>query len=234
MLFDDDEARNEQESRLDPQELLRSIANPVPLAPFQPYESYRHALGRDNDQMFFGLAEFSARDAFIENYGFVLVTQEVLSSLCELLRGRRVLDAGCGSGYLAHALGQRGIDVLAVDHCDYRQSEDAASFPMRQVWRLDLQADAVSLLPGDFDAVMLSWPDYSSSFGTRVLEAMRPGQLLVYQGEGRGGCTADDAFHSALFDTLRWAVCREESQALNTRHFQFLAVHDRWHVYRCR
>ncbi|NCU99056.1 MAG: methyltransferase domain-containing protein, partial [Betaproteobacteria bacterium] len=39
----------------------------------------------------------------------------MLAALGDDLQGRRILDAGCGTGAMALELAQRGADVLAVD-----------------------------------------------------------------------------------------------------------------------
>jgi magnesium-protoporphyrin O-methyltransferase len=41
--------------------------------------------------------------------------QQLLSWLPEDLRGRRILDAGCGTGSMATAMAQRGAQVIAID-----------------------------------------------------------------------------------------------------------------------
>jgi len=66
---------------------------------------------------------------------------------------------------------------------------------------------------------------------------MSPGQTLIYQGEGRGGCTADDAFfqhlesvHEETGESL-WIPLQSLSQRLNECHFRFSGMHDRWQVW---
>ena len=157
------------------------------------------------------------RQQFVQDYGYVLITEETLTALVSLLAGKKVMDAGCGSGYLALALSERGVDVTAVDTVDYPKSGDRG-YPFKKRYKLDHQGSAVDLLPGDFDAVLLSWPCYSSSFGFDVASAMQSGQMLVYQGESRGGCTGDDAFHDFLYNKARWIEDERRSEVLNAHH----------------
>lgn len=54
------------------------------------------------------------------------------SQLRELIVGRRVLDYGCGSGYLAEKLSRNGYEVFTTDILDYRY-EEARHLPFVQM-----------------------------------------------------------------------------------------------------
>ncbi|MFF2807986.1 class I SAM-dependent methyltransferase [Streptomyces sp. NPDC058000] len=102
------------------------------------------------------------------------------------VRGRRLLDAGCGHGYFSRMLAARGAHVTAVEPTDgmlayARQKEDALGQGIRYV-----QADLARLpdLGGDFDAVVCSMvlpavPDWKPAMRACV-QALRPGGLLVF------------------------------------------------------
>lgn len=154
---------------------------------------------------------------------------EVLASLRNLLRGLRVLDAGSGSGWLSRELGLGGVTVVAADIQNYEAPGLKGAHPMRTVFQLDYQGDAVALLPGPFDAVLLVWPDHASPFAADIAEAMRPGQRLLVNGEGPRGCTADDAFFRALDGDFQ----PEPTAAalLNEGHVAFPGARDEWSVW---
>lgn len=57
---------------------------------------------------------------------------------------------------------------------------------------------------------------------------MKPGQMLVFEGEGEGGCTGDDAFFELLSSSFAEHVA--QSRRLNAGHVQFPGIHDRWSV----
>ena len=59
-------------------------------------------------------------------------------------------------------------------------------YPMRSVFRLDHHRDAVALLPGSFDMVLLVWPNIDTPFGEQVAHAMRSGQVMILEGEEKG------------------------------------------------
>lgn len=202
----------------------------TPLEPFWPEARY---LEYFNNLPVNLVSSFFARDAYVKKYGFALVSRETLSVLKDLLGGGPVLDAGAGTGYLAERLGGEGVKVVAADIRDYSLAQDSEGYPFQTVHRLDrVVGHAAELLPGEFTAVLLSWPCYQSSFAYEVAQAMQAGQTLVYQGEGVGGCTGDDAFHALLRDTGQWKPMTLRTEQLNAHHVQFSGIHDWWHAYK--
>lgn len=102
------------------------------------------------------------------------------------LQDRRVLDAGCGNGYLSRLMAQRGARVVGVE---------SAAGPLGYAKRLEerqplgieyLRADLSRLghLGDPFDAVvanmvLLDIPDWRAALANCV-EVLCPGGLLVY------------------------------------------------------
>jgi SAM-dependent methyltransferase len=165
------------------------------------------------------------RGAFLQEeyrsrFGFPLVTAETLNELSKLLAGKRVLDAGSGTGFLSHALSERGISVFAVD-------DESADYGFSTVFRRDATVDAPNFLPEEFDAVILSWPCRATDFAYRVASSMRPGTTLVYEGEGPGAATAGDDFFRL---TGQWPRQSSANAALNSGHMRFPGLNDRWDV----
>ena len=100
--------------------------------------------------------QWHLRHRYLHEFGFCLFTAECISSLVALCEGKKVLDAGSGSGWLAEQLAQQGIAITAADWTDYRKPRDKKrGYPMQSVFRLDHHGDAVALLPGNFDVVLL-------------------------------------------------------------------------------
>jgi len=214
------------------------------LEPFKPRDYYVRELELDPDRPFAFLMKHTslcasadspeavqaALDAMLRvpllkeeyhaHFGFPLVTAECLDRLHILLRDKHVLDAGSGTGFLAQALAERDISVVAADNQDQ-------NYGFQAVYRRDSSQDAADLLPGTFTAVLLSWPCAMSDFAFRVANAMSAGALLVYQGEGPGGATAAHDFFALTRD---WPRDDEASTALNAMHAQFAGIKDRWTV----
>ena len=58
---------------------------------------------------------------------------------------------------------------------------------------------------------------------------MRKNQIVIYQGEGFGGCTGDDQFHEYLFSDN--FVHLPITEVLDNFHVTFPTMHDRFYVY---
>ena len=171
------------------------------------------------------------RRRYKQEFGFCLFTAECIFSLAALCKGKRVLEAGSGSGWLADQLAQHGIEITAADWTDYRQSRDnTRGYPMRSVFRLDHHGNAVALLPGCFDVVLLVWPNLNTPFAEHIAHAMRSGQILIYEGEKNGGCTATEEFFNVLISDFEFL--NVETMALNGYHRTFPGLHDQWQILR--
>ena len=197
--------------------------NAEPLIPGQPFASYP-----ERDPLAFKTS--MKRDKYIREYGFCVFTQEVLEALASILEGKKVLEAGSGSGWLSLALGQLGVEIIAADWRDYGQPPERSGhgYAMQRSFRLDHHGDAVELLPGNFDAILLVWPNWRSEFGERVLQAMRPGQIFVYEGEQEGGNCGTDAFFALLRQQFQTDIGATER--LNENHWRFPSMNDFWLV----
>jgi SAM-dependent methyltransferase len=114
-----------------------------------------------------------------------LVNPTLLRMLGDV-RGRRVLDAGCGNGYLSRMLAERGAQVVGVEPgqvlFDFAVEKEA----QRPRGIRYVQADLCDLpdLGGPFDAVVASMvlpvvPDWARAMRACV-EALSPGGVFVF------------------------------------------------------
>ena len=172
---------------------------------------------------------YGIRKRYNREYGFCLFTAEVVEALTKQLAGKKVIEAGSGSGWLSNALGERGIDITAADWTDFRTAERGRGYAIENVYRLDHHGDVLTLLPGDFNAVILVWPNLNSPFGFNVANAMQPGQVLVFEGEDQGGCTGDDDLYDLL--DSGFVLLDVETAALNKDHRTFPGLDDKWSVW---
>lgn len=106
---------------------------------------------------------------------------ELVESL--LGAGRRVLDAGCGTGRVAIELARRGIDVVGIDADESMLATARAKAPELHWERGDL---ADSVLGGPFDLTVLAGnvmiflePGSEGRVLANLAAALRPGGLLV-------------------------------------------------------
>ncbi len=132
--------------------------------------------------------------------------------------GSGLIDPMAGSGYWAYLLGQLGVDVICYDLAP----------PGKNFWHHTAHVEiaemdgAESVLLHPDRTLLLAWPQYNHDSGQRTLAAY-PGHRVIFNGEGRGGCTGTDAMHDMI----------EGSWAEKDRHspIQWLGVHDRITVY---
>ncbi len=138
---------------------------------------------------------------------------DALLRLFRTLTPRRVLDLGCGVGWLSYQMARRGIDVFAVDLLQdevlgLRAAEAYvnAGAVFERVWaeleRLPFQA-------GTFDAVICNASlHYSTSLGTALAEVsrvVRPGGVFVVMNspvhrDSRSAERAERSFRGRLSD----------------------------------
>lgn len=114
-----------------------------------------------------------------------LVNPELLRLLGDV-RGRRVLDAGCGNGYFSRMLAERGAEVVGVEPTEamvtFARDKEAESGQGVRYVQADLTRSPD--LGGAFDAVVCSMvlmaiPDWKPAMRACV-EALRPGGLFVF------------------------------------------------------
>lgn len=166
------------------------------------------------------------RDEYVKT-SWTILTHEVAVLLAAYIGKRKTLDAGAGTGYMSAHLEQLGATNITASDIG---GEMFSKYGMSQVYKRDHEGDSCSLLPGDFEVVILSWPPYNKPFGFLVAEKMKPGSILIYNGEGDGGNTGDDVFHYSL--DIDFELQEEITDNLNNEHVRFSGINDRWHVYK--
>jgi hypothetical protein len=102
-------------------------------------------------------------------------------------------------------------------------NNDTNPYHFSHVWTHVEQGGPDELVKYKDHALFLCWPDYDSSFASDCLVHYK-GDTVIYVGEGFGGCTANDEFHSTLSD----AWTRLET----VRIPQWDGIHDKLWVYR--
>lgn len=116
---------------------------------------------------------------------------ELGAPLLELLApraGERILDLGCGDGFLTERLAALGCDVVGVD----ASPEQVAAAQRRGLYARVARAEALPFA-GEFDAVfsnaVLHWVKDAAGAISAVRRALRPGGRFVAE-LGGAGCVA--------------------------------------------
>lgn len=136
---------------------------------------------------------FADRFDMCGTYSWAICSPGDIAWLKDILGGQGVVEPGAGTGYWAWQMEQAGIDVAAYEPSDQEPGNHFA----RRTWTTLLRDDHSA--PGHHPdrALFLCWPSYAEPWAAQSL-ACYEGDLLVYCGEGEGGCTADDSFFHLL------------------------------------
>jgi len=162
------------------------------------------------------ISAFSARHDLAPKYAWAVPSDEALSAIIEH-SPQGVVEIGAGSGYWAWLLRERSVDVVAYDRKPYHNAQVDAKWSLVKrggPWHSKLFPERT---------LFLCWPPYAHSMAFQALSYYQ-GQTLAYIGEGEGGCTGDDQFHSAL--EKEW----EEIQFVGLP--QWPGIHDNLVIYR--
>ncbi|MBQ6972875.1 MAG: methyltransferase domain-containing protein [Synergistaceae bacterium] len=140
---------------------------------------------------------YSSGFSFVYNYG---------GDVLNLIDGenvRDVIDLGCGTGVLTHALSERGFNVTGIDASEDMLAKARANYPGLRF----LQGDAVNFTvdaPVDavFSNAVLHWIDREKQPDMMrcVNDALKPGGQFVFE---MGGCGCAKKIHDSLGENFR-------------------------------
>jgi hypothetical protein len=156
------------------------------------------------------------RSALCARYAWSVPTPGDITWLVGMLDGCGVVEIGAGSGYWAWQMAQAGIDVIAYDP---EPPGPENRYNQHRVYHPVQIGDALCAADHPDRALFLCWPSYGDPWAAQALAAYR-GDLLLFAGEGGGGCTADDDFFAML--DKDW---EEVSSA--PRHVTYWGIHCR-------
>ena len=167
------------------------------------------------------------RRIYTRKVGWFILTNEVKQILVDFLKGKKVLEVGSGTGYLAYHMKEGGVeDYTAVDKRETRYWDPETTRIFEGI-----QGDALEFIKPEVDVVIMAWPPYDDPFGEMVLNRMTPGQILIYQGESYRGCCGNDE----MFDEIeeRFKTLQVIEDKLDDEHIRFDGYYDHWNVYQC-
>jgi len=168
------------------------------------------------------------RDDYINNYGFYLVNDKFINITDKLFRNNKILEVGAGTGFLSKLLQDVGLDVTPTD-----KSIENNQYGFSKKHTDIIEVDSIKHLKDNnskYDMVIMSWPDYSSSFANNILKNMTQGQILMYIGEGYGGCTANDDFYDKLENCA--SLLEKETSLYKPANLAWFGIHDRVKLYK--
>ena len=167
---------------------------------------------------------FKLREQWIKKGMYALVTWSWVTPFAKWIGNKKCLEVMAGRGWLSLALRSLEIDIIATD--DYSWSKERNwDEPVTEVEELNA-LESIDKYGKDIDLLIISWPymDDTAYKTIKVLHKVNPNALVVYIGEGDGGCTADDDFHNHFRE-----IEDEEFQKSVSNFQSWWAIHD--HVY---
>lgn len=140
---------------------------------------------------------FRHREELVKKYAWSIPDDAIAQAILEHTPHRKIVDVGAGTGYWGWFLSQYGLDVVCYDIEPYHNDYSANK------WLEVKKGGPESAGIHPERALLLCWPPYSDSMAAQTLKAYQ-GDLLIYIGEGRWGCTGDDDFHYQIEESGTW------------------------------
>lgn len=136
------------------------------------------------------LNKWRARETCIQHGMWAIVEKGWTKKLAKWIGNRKVLEIMAGRGWLARALSEYGVEIIATDSGRWDDKHTAIEnvFPVQRT-------DAVNAVREiDADVLLVSWSPYGDETITKACEAWGRGRPILYIGESTGGCNAPDSF----------------------------------------
>lgn len=152
---------------------------------------------------------YGVKEAAVSKYAWAVPNDHAIQAL---VLHSPIVEIGAGTGYWARMVSIAGGYIVAYD----KKVRKPAYFDVQ------LGGPEKILLHQD-QTLFLCWPPYATSLAADCLKVYT-GKTVIYVGEGDGGCTGDDAFHTALE--------REWEEVVRIFIPQWVGIHDRMYVYK--
>lgn len=167
-------------------------------------DTYPNEISSWDYNRFVGYGKGLDRDDIIKLSSFPIISNDWLSPLAEWIGDRKCLEIMAGTGMLSRGLSNFGIDIMSTDNFSWI-SEHANWFNENSTWypveNIDC-IDAIEKYGKNTDIIICSWAYMDDGLYNALLKMREtnPKCLMIYVGEGDGGCTASDKFFESLIE----------------------------------
>ncbi len=145
----------------------------------------------------FMIDTYMLRSVYTKYASWAIYTAEFLSSLAEMVEGRRVVEVGAGRGLLQPLMRERGIDWLSTDRTP-PQRLPGHPYVMKRGWQRALKPKWGA------EVAFMSWWPYQDGDDCQIAaRCVEMGIPLIVVGEGYWGCTGTKEFWS---DDQPWKI----------------------------
>ncbi len=167
------------------------------------------------------------RESYV-GQSFLLLTDEFIRSLQRLCTDfTSIVELGAGIGWFGHWLDKYGVKIQAsIDNKSW------PDFPQDRYLDIVHEMDSLEYLlrHPEVELFILAWPQ-EDDLATRIWQALRPGQHLLYIGEDRDGCTANISFFELIHGH---EVENDATTKMKQSYLSFDDFHDQPHLYQKR
>lgn len=172
------------------------------------------------------LYDFRRRYKFVSDYSWAVPNREIIDYIKKFVGNDKAIEIGAGYGLWAKLLKDMGLNIVAIDPMIFPGDKEIYDIgnedkKWTQVEKMD-HYEALDNFP-DANVLIFIWPSYDEGYAYEALELF-DGNKIVYIGEGRGGCTADESFHNLLDN--EWGLVNAECSSI-TDERQSYSV-DQW------
>lgn len=136
------------------------------------------------------------RDFYRRKYSFAIPTNEIIN---EIIKYSPIIEIGAGSGYWAYLIKKHGGEIIAFDNSQRNRDwieHRKAMFFTNDWFNVGFgDEERVKYYPDH--TLFLCWVGLGADYGTKALKNYK-GKHLIYIGEGKGDCCANDKFFKYL------------------------------------
>ena len=149
------------------------------------------------------LAIYQARRRTQRKYGMWSMVDSLWTrDLADWIGERICLEVMAGAGWLAKALTEHGVQLIATDYdAKAKWGKRSSVHPIKP---LDA-CTAVASHP-EAEVLLVSWPPYNDAEIESLAEAWGSAHPIIYIGEAHGGCTATESFCTHFQVTKRLKI----------------------------
>jgi len=137
-----------------------------------------------------------ARNECTEKGMWLIVDKIWTKILANWIKGRKIVEVMAGGGWVAKALSEHGVSIIATDNFSWIKHQHNNMVPVYPVKKVEAVRAAKTILA---EVLLVSWPPYGDNRIVKVCEAWGSDRPIIYIGETGGGCNAPEEF----FDNLQ-------------------------------
>jgi len=176
--------------------------------------------------IFSPLYDFLRRDKFVSEYSWAVPSEKSINYMKQFIGGELALELGSGNGLWAKLLKDSGLNIIPTDPAIW--SLDSTYNPNKEDKYIEVEKiNHIQAIEKYHDANILIfiWPSYDENYAAEAVELFS-GNKIIYIGEGKNGCTANDRFHELLDD--EWRLVYSDGCEVNKNESNKSYEIDRW------